>query len=753
VSVLSTPGREGDASDETLNVRPPGLAAGVELIGSMRGSGYRRAPSLIRRGDGQTLQLTPLLYLVLSEIDGHRGYSDIATAVGAKFGRALTAGDVRKLIEGKLRPLGVLVEPDGTQPAVQRANPLLRLRFRFVISNPEITLRVTAPFAVLFHPLVVVPTLVAFVLICRWLFFEHGMALAAREAFNRPGLLLAVFMVTVLSAGFHEFGHAAGARYGGATPGAIGGGLYLAWPAFYTDVTDSYRLGRAGRLRTDLGGLYFNAFLSVVTFGVWWLTSWDAVLLVIGTQLIQMVRQLPPMVRFDGYHLLADLIGVPDLFHRIKPTMKSLWPTHWRDPEATVLKPWARAIVTLWVLIVVPLMALIVFLTVISLPRLLATAVAGMVRQGGEMGDRLGSGHILAGLAALLALLAIVVPVLGVGVMLATSVRRLTAGIWNATQGRPTRRSLAGVVALGSAAALILAWWPHGNYRQIQPYERGVVQQAFHAPSAAGPTLSEGDRLSATTLWPEASTKLPTADHPALALVLVPRTPGSPTWVFPFDRPTPPRLGDSQALAVNTKNGSTVYDVTFALVWADGNSVQNKNEAYAFASCTGCTTVAVSFQVVVIVGHANVVAPQNLSGALSYNCIECVTQALAMQLVLTLPEQPTAQQVAALEALWNQISAFSNNIQGLSFTQIRTALRGYEKQLTDLIQSFAPSASASSTSVATTAPAGGTAPTSQPTIAKSSAPVSSAAPYPSDSPSPSPTAASTSTGPSPSPTA
>ena len=34
----------------------------------------------------------------------------------------------------------------------------------------------------------------------------------------------------------------------------MGAGLYLVWPAFYTDVTDSYRLGRAGRLRTDLGG-------------------------------------------------------------------------------------------------------------------------------------------------------------------------------------------------------------------------------------------------------------------------------------------------------------------------------------------------------------------------------------------------------------------------------------------------------------------------------------------------------------------
>ena len=40
---------------------------------------------------------------------------------------------------------------------------------------------------------------------------------------------------------FHELGHAAGTRYGGASPGVMGVGIYLAFPAFYTDLTDSYR--------------------------------------------------------------------------------------------------------------------------------------------------------------------------------------------------------------------------------------------------------------------------------------------------------------------------------------------------------------------------------------------------------------------------------------------------------------------------------------------------------------------------------
>ena len=123
----------------------------------------------------------------------------------------------------------------------------------------------------------------------------------------------------------------------------MGAGLYLVWPAFYTDVTDSYRLGRAGRLRIDLGGLYFNAIVAVAITGVWWATGWDALLLVVATQMLQMVRQLAPLVRFDGYHVLADLTGVPDLFSHIKPTLLGLLPDALGRPRAKQLKPWARA--------------------------------------------------------------------------------------------------------------------------------------------------------------------------------------------------------------------------------------------------------------------------------------------------------------------------------------------------------------------------------------------------------------------------
>ncbi len=255
---------------DEVPVRPDDL----RLIGEMPGSGYRVPPALVRRGDGQTLQLTPLLYAVLEATDGARSCEQIAHAVSERLGKTVSTDNVHTLVDEHLRPLGLLMRADGEQPELRRSNPLLGLRMKVAVTDPAATRRLTDPFRVLFHPLVWVPLLAVFGWVSWWLLLDKGLASATYQAFRSPGLLLLVVAVTVVSAGFHEFGHAAAARKGGAQPGVMGAGVYLVWPAFYTDVTDSYRLGRVGRLRTDLGGLYFNAVVAVAIAAAWWGTGW-----------------------------------------------------------------------------------------------------------------------------------------------------------------------------------------------------------------------------------------------------------------------------------------------------------------------------------------------------------------------------------------------------------------------------------------------------------------------------------------------
>ncbi|HWH28588.1 MAG TPA: hypothetical protein VNU26_06430, partial [Mycobacteriales bacterium] len=658
------PGQAGTAAGEV-----PALADGVELLGEVPGSGYRQAPSLVRRADGQTLQLTPLLYAVLASVDGERDLTALSAEVSRRTGRRVGVETTRLLLD-RLAPLGVLRSDDGESPA--RANPLLALRFKVVVTDPDTTRRLTAPFAVLFRTPVVVLALVAFAVVSWWLLVHQGLAAATAEAFDSPGLMLAVFALTVLSAGFHEFGHAAACRYGGATPGVMGAGLYLVWPAFYTEVGDSYRLGRWGRLRVDLGGLYFNALVAVAMVGVWAVTGSDALLLVVVTQLLQMARQLTPLVRFDGYHVLADLTGVPDLYGRIGPTLRGLLPWNWGKPETRVLRPWARAVVTAWVLVVVPLLLGLLALAVALLPRLLATAWAGLERQQAVLAQDWADADPAGIAVRVLSMVALALPVLGLGYLLLRLVSRVVRWVSRWASGSPVRRSLATLAALAVLGLLSWAWWPDGDtYRPISPTERLTVVEMLPTASQTTATgVQEGSTGVVTTVWGSAA-DLPTRDEPA-------RRTGTPT-------PAAPGADDNQALAVNTTDGSTVYDVAFALVWADGD-VTSRNEAYALASCRDCTTVAVAFQVVLAIGETDVAVPQNIAAAVNWSCVECVTHAIASQLVLTLPDDLSPESLAELEALWAELEAFGASLRDVPLDELAVRLEEFKARFVEVVQ-------------------------------------------------------------------
>jgi putative peptide zinc metalloprotease protein len=193
--------------------------------------------------------------------------------------------------------------------------------------------------------------------------------------------------------------------------------------------------------------------------------------------------------------------------------------------------------------------------------------------------------------------------------------------------------------------------------------------------------------------------------------------------VFPFDRPAAPEEDGNQALAVNTTDGSVTYSVAFALVWAeDGEPVDTRNEAYAFASCSGCAAVAVGFQVVLIVGQTDVVVPENLSAAANYNCLECLTYALASQLVLTLDGPLTDDGMAALQALWAEIAEYGRNIRNVPLADIQARLAAYKEQITALIKADPGATAGTGPATGPTSEPGGTAAPTTPSGPGSPAP-------------------------------
>lgn len=433
---------------------------GLELLGPVSGSGLNHSTYLVRRGDGQVVQLSELLNIIVAKATTPLPLEELARRVSHAFGRELDADGLSLLAEQKLAPLGLLVQPDAAAApaAAPRAMPLLALRGKTTIFPRRAVERLSYLLSPLYWPPVVILACASLVALDLKLLLSANAIGALMDVLVTPSMLLMLFALMTVGALVHELGHATACRYGGATPGVIGVGLYLVFPAFYTDVTDSYRLSRGARIRTDLGGLYFH-MLWVLTAGAGFLMSHSPLLLllVVLTQL-QMVQQLPPTIRLDGYFVLADLAGVPDLFSRVGPVLRSLLPGRPADPRVLELRPVSRWIVTSWVLIVVPFLLGVLVWLAISLPFIVQQAAGAAVLHAQHLVAAATTGRPVDAALSALAMVMLALPALGAVLVLSNVALQIIAALTRRL--RPAPR----VPRPMPRHAATTRWFPFGHH-------------------------------------------------------------------------------------------------------------------------------------------------------------------------------------------------------------------------------------------------------------------------------------------------
>ncbi|MBO0882520.1 MAG: hypothetical protein J2P17_19745, partial [Mycobacterium sp.] len=233
-----------DAPPEpTANIRWA-VRDGVELLGPVLDSGLSAPTFLLRRHDGQVVQVSELINIVLEELCPERTLAEVAATVSARYQRRLTSDGLSHLLTGTLSRLG-LVSPTDAKPTVAeernlpRATPILSLTLRGTLLPAAATRRVASVLRGLYWPPVVVAALLG------WLALDvlvvlsagrAGLADAITQLLSAPALVLALYAAMTLASLIHETGHAAASRYGGAVPGRIGVGVYIIYVAFYTDV-------------------------------------------------------------------------------------------------------------------------------------------------------------------------------------------------------------------------------------------------------------------------------------------------------------------------------------------------------------------------------------------------------------------------------------------------------------------------------------------------------------------------------------
>ena len=500
--------RASPAADQVPVPDRPRLAEGIALKGEMSESAFQDPPWLIER-NGRYVLVPRLLYAVAEHADGERDHEAMARAVSAAISRTVTADNIRQLV-GNLVRMGIVLRPDGTSAVTEserggdRARSPLAINMRMAMLSPRFIDPVTRVLQFFYWPPVLVACLAIAGLIQAWLYFVNGVGEGFRHAVYTPGLMLAVLGLVIVATAFHEFGHAAALRYGGGRVRGMGAGLYIVYPAFYTDVTDNYRLPRWSRVRTDLGGFYFNLLFAIGLMVAYVATGWEFLLLVIVILNLEIIYQLLPFVRLDGYWALADITGIPDFFSQIGPFLRSHLPS-WvplrKGRKMPPLKTWGRLFFAVYVLVTIPLLLFLLFLTVVAVPRIVATTIDAQLQFMGTLSGALRGGDWVTVLAVVLQMILITLPIVGLVFVFTSLGKRIFRAVrdWSAPSTGRKAVSVAGGVAL---VALLAFLWAPGlivpgagpgpiqgliRFEPIRPGERFTVGEVV-ARGVAGAT-------------------------------------------------------------------------------------------------------------------------------------------------------------------------------------------------------------------------------------------------------------------------
>ncbi len=223
----------------------------------------------------------------------------------------LSKEELRRFVESRYVPLGIFenMESPGTgqdlRAPIQKSLP-------FLLHWDLIPQRLVAPVSRGFQALCsrfAVGLGLACIVGSHYLVYTK---MATPQYLSGAGLVW-VMLLALLSILLHELGHASAvSRYGG-TPGKIGFGLCFLIPAFYADVSEIWRFSRKRRMVVDIGGVYFQqlAFAAFALVGLL-LTSSEFVIVCRFIDLMCLLA-LNPVFRFDGYWLLSDWLGLPNL--------------------------------------------------------------------------------------------------------------------------------------------------------------------------------------------------------------------------------------------------------------------------------------------------------------------------------------------------------------------------------------------------------------------------------------------------------
>ncbi|MGI9516048.1 MAG: hemolysin D, partial [Pirellulaceae bacterium] len=297
-------------------------------------------------------------YFVLNLLDGDRSLEEIENAYNEEFApRKLTIDKLQSFI-GSLHRAGLLQSAStgqGEELLKRRKKTrrqkmfsswgnVLALRFRGL--DPERILDKLIPYTGwLFSFQAMCVVLFAAFLALMSIFVNWDLFMTRlpsfQQFFGNPMSWAFLAVVLAFTKILHEFGHGLSCKKFGGECHEMGFMLLVLTPCLYCNVSDSWTLpNKWHRAAIGAAGIYVELILATIATFVWWntdpgLVNQLALQMMTICSISTVLFNGNPLLRFDGYYILADVMEVPNLQQKSTQALTGLVKKHMLGFEKT----------------------------------------------------------------------------------------------------------------------------------------------------------------------------------------------------------------------------------------------------------------------------------------------------------------------------------------------------------------------------------------------------------------------------------
>lgn len=276
--------------------------------------------------DDRRWQINKCLYNIIKLIDGKRNIKDIAIELSNVLEKEMSELDVQSVFDKFVIRHGLLEGYESTDEKSNKKSKYLWFKITLIKSSVVEKFRFLNS---LFNIRVVLTTLIIglflhvldFILFKDQINFKSFFSITRLNNFN---FFITLIVVQFFGVFLHEFGHMSASMRYNLTPGNIGGAFYFTSPVLFADVNNVWELKRKERVVVNLGGVYFQFIVFSIACLISLLTQNSYIFISVLIGIIGMVNNFNPFLKWDGYWVVSDLLGIPNLHQTIKEYIDSI---------------------------------------------------------------------------------------------------------------------------------------------------------------------------------------------------------------------------------------------------------------------------------------------------------------------------------------------------------------------------------------------------------------------------------------------